>query len=471
MQQGSKRALADKLDFLYVGSHYRREVEEMASDAVALVPMRSVFEALFRVKREEVQGVLVELPEIAGDLERAMATLRSAAGRKRVLVLMSPDEAERQRSAGLVEPEEMLVCPFYPNELWKRLHRHRAPAEQAAISRFGSDADRLAALIEDTRLLNRLTSDLEALGEKFVERVTDRVGARKVSLFLREPGGEEMPLIHAVGLPPDVIGQARIVPGRGVAGRLLVERRAVLVREAGEDGPASKRTYQSGSYMIVPQMWQGDVLGVLCVTERIRPGPFRDKDLAYLEAFSESAAQTLHNASLLRTADELATIDELTGLFNRRYFNHILPKEIVRARRYRHDMTLAMLDVDRFKLYNDTNGHQAGDRVLREIAKILKESFREADIVVRYGGEEFAVIMPETTRLPGNGVDFVDRARRRVEEADIRFNAAGAPPRVTISGGVASFPAQAKDDHELVERADASLFEAKRRGRNRIVGA
>ncbi len=459
------------LEFLSVGNRYLSEVEQLTPRGVDFVAVRSVYEAIFRLNREQVQGILVELPEISGDFGRALKALRGAAGRKRLLILMSEEEAEAQRPLGIFDHEEMLACPFYPNELWKRLKHPQAPAERHALARLGSEAERLSALIDDSRMLNRLTSDLAKLAEKYVDRVRSRVRAAKVSLFLREPGQHEMRIVHATGLDPEIVEKARITPGEGVAGRMVSERRSLRVQEAGADGPASGRRYQAGSYMIVPQLWQGEAMGVLCVAERMRPGPFRESDLAYLEAFSESAAQTLHNALLFRTADELATIDELTGLFNRRYFNRVLPQEIERARRYKHDLTLAMLDVDHFKVYNDTNGHQAGDRVLRKIARILQESFRDADIVVRYGGEEFVVIMPETTRLPGNGVDFVDRARRLVEEADIRFNAPGAPKRVTVSGGVASFPSQAQNAQELVRRADDAQFKAKRAGRNRILGA
>ena len=245
----------------------------------------------------------------------------------------------------------------------------------------------------------------------------------------------------------------------------------MLVQEAGKDGPASDRRYDRDSYMIVPLVHMGDVLGVLCITHRIEPGPFAMADLDYISAFTTAAAQTFHNAIQYRAVDELATIDELTGLFNRRYFNRALAQEVERTRRYKHDLTLAMIDVDYFKRFNDANGHQEGDRALQVVAEILRDSFRESDIVVRYGGEEFVVIMPETTRLPGNGVDFVDRARRNVEAAGLTYEYRGVEYSLTISGGVATFPSQADNAADLVRRADEMQFEAKRAGRNRIKGA
>jgi len=139
---------------------------------------------------------------------------------------------------------------------------------------------------------------------------------------------------------------------------------------------------------IVPLVHGHEVVGVVCATDRYEGGAFTDGDVGYVEALAETAALVLHNALQYRAADELATIDEGTQLFNRRHFNRVLPQEVVRAKRYKHDLTLAMLDVDHFKAYNDSMGHQAGDRALAIIARILKESFRESDIVVRYGGED-----------------------------------------------------------------------------------
>ena len=276
--------------------------------------------------------------------------------------------------------------------------------------------------------------------------------------------------MEAPGLDQKVRDEAIMRLGEGVGGGLAQRKRIALVREAGRDGPASPRAYKRESYMIVPLVYEPEVIGVLCITDRHEEGPFADTDLAYMDAFAQVAAQIFHNAMQFRAADALATIDEGTRLFNRRHFNRVLPQEVVRAQRYRHDLTLAMIDVDHFKQFNDSMGHQAGDRALATIARILGESFRQADIIVRYGGEEFAVIMPETSRAEGNGADF-DRAREMVAEAGLFFeDKNGNRRRLTISGGVATLPLQAETWEELVEKADQALYKAKARGRNCIVG-
>ncbi len=164
---------------------------------------------------------------------------------------------------------------------------------------------------------------------------------------------------------------------------------------------------------------------------------------------------------------QLATSDPLTGLFNRGYVDDRLAMELSRARRYGNPMTLAVIDADRFKSLNDTHGHAAGDAVLKELANLLRTSFRQSDTSGRYGGEEFVIILPETD---------LESARRKVET--LREKMAGTPfatspggpqIQVTISAGLASFPQDGQDAQQLFAIADDRMFEAKASGRNRVV--
>lgn len=167
---------------------------------------------------------------------------------------------------------------------------------------------------------------------------------------------------------------------------------------------------------------------------------------------------------------ERAVRDSLTDLHNRRYFESFLEAELGRIRRYGGTCTLALLDLDDFKQYNDTYGHQAGDRLLQELAEILREEFRTGDVVARYGGEEFAVIMVNTGREAA--FQAADRARRRIEETE--FDADDVPGtgrHITASFGLAVAPADAHDVETLVELADEALYRAKRAGKNRVDAA
>jgi diguanylate cyclase (GGDEF)-like protein len=163
--------------------------------------------------------------------------------------------------------------------------------------------------------------------------------------------------------------------------------------------------------------------------------------------------------------EEFSITDSLTGLYNRSHLMETLAGEVARSRRHYHPFTLLMMDIDHFKSYNDTYGHLAGDEVLRRTGLLLKESIRNCDYAARYGGEEFIVILPETG--PENGVETAERIRNQIAEKEMGSD--GTPLKVTVSVGVASFPKDGDDPHSLMKRADVALYEAKRRGRNRVV--
>jgi diguanylate cyclase (GGDEF)-like protein len=165
-----------------------------------------------------------------------------------------------------------------------------------------------------------------------------------------------------------------------------------------------------------------------------------------------------------------AVTDELTGLFNHRRFQEVIGTEVERARRYGHEMGLIMLDIDNFKQVNDTYGHLQGDMVLREVARVLRQSSREIDEPARYGGEEMAVALPQTD-LEG-AYQFAERVRRRIEELELPLQGGNGALKVTASFGAASLSAAGDTDKDaLVAAADRALYEAKRSGKNRTVRA
>jgi len=166
-----------------------------------------------------------------------------------------------------------------------------------------------------------------------------------------------------------------------------------------------------------------------------------------------------------RRLEELSNTDDLTKLYNRRYFFELLDLEFQRAQRYESKLAFVMIDIDHFKNFNDSYGHLIGDRILYEVAQILRETLRVHDIVGRYGGEEFGLLMPETD-LKGSLV-VAERYRKRVE--DYMLLEGDMELRVTISLGVATYPhARINTIDDLIRLADNALFEAKKNGRNRV---
>jgi diguanylate cyclase (GGDEF)-like protein len=174
---------------------------------------------------------------------------------------------------------------------------------------------------------------------------------------------------------------------------------------------------------------------------------------------------TIIERSRLEKTERSAITDHLTGLFNRGHFEACLRKEVNRCRRYGQSVSLLMVDLDDFKRINDLHGHPAGDAALREVGRLLVQRVRDIDVASRYGGEEFVVILPETRRT--NAYVVAERIRREVER-HFRRKGANGEARLTLSGGIASFPEDAETPEQLVERADQALYRAKREGKNRI---
>ena len=165
----------------------------------------------------------------------------------------------------------------------------------------------------------------------------------------------------------------------------------------------------------------------------------------------------------------LSTHDRLTGLLNRGYFDDRAIEEVSRARRYAHPLSVALIDLDEFKRFNDVYGHATGDAALRAVATTLRDSLRRSDIIARYGGEEFVLLLPETNA--DDAVEKLEAIRGRVAEMVLATPRQSLPLRLTIGAGVASWPADGPELDDLLYQADTRLFQAKRGGRNQVVGA
>jgi diguanylate cyclase (GGDEF)-like protein len=206
---------------------------------------------------------------------------------------------------------------------------------------------------------------------------------------------------------------------------------------------------------------QGELIGVLNLSHP-KAKAFHDDHLRMLILIAGQSAGVIQRFLMYEEMARLAITDDLTGLCNRRHFLERVNAEIDRARRYDLTFSLAMLDIDHFKVVNDSHGHALGDRILADMGRLLRKSARSSDLAARYGGEEFVVMMPMT------GGTQAQLAGERLRE----MVAAHTFPRrkkLTVSVGLAGYPEDATTLEELLRRADASLYEAKRTGRNCVV--
>jgi diguanylate cyclase (GGDEF)-like protein len=237
--------------------------------------------------------------------------------------------------------------------------------------------------------------------------------------------------------------------------------------------PKERPTTGAG-FLAVPLRAHKRVCGALFLT---REGEtFTARELRLLRIYCNQAAVAIDNAIVYERVENLAATDSLTGLFNRRYFEGALGRELARADRNSSSLALLLLDIDHFKSFNDTYGHAMGDLVLKKVATTLGRCLRQADVLARFGGEEFVVLLPQVSA--SGALDSAERIRASLEKADI--HPGGPRKRVTVSVGLAMFPdnadnADSADSADgavsLLKAADEALYRAKDAGRNRVVKA
>jgi diguanylate cyclase (GGDEF)-like protein len=230
----------------------------------------------------------------------------------------------------------------------------------------------------------------------------------------------------------------------------------------------SVKTKGMKSDMTIPLRARGQVMGAFRIACRRRHA-FDPEDFEVLKRCADMTAVAVETQRLLLATRRLAELDGVTGVYNHRHFRTLLDQEIDRARRLERPVALIMVDIDTFKRFNDTYGHQAGDEVLRHVAQLTARALRRSDAVARYGGEEFVVLLPEAATQ--DALPVAEKIRAEVEKNPLTLGGMLRPLQVTVSLGVASFPADAINGPELVAVADRGLYQAKGRGRNRVCHA
>lgn len=250
-----------------------------------------------------------------------------------------------------------------------------------------------------------------------------------------------------------------------LAARLAKERRTLWVEKLAEHPEYARLADLSiQSFVFIPFVVQNQVIGFFSSyssgREHLNPEKYTN-----LQIFFNQISIGLQKALLYEKVQRLSITDGLTRLYSHRYFRQRLDEELILVKRYASPLTLLMLDIDHFKNYNDSYGHVAGDQVLMETAKILKEICDVTHFVARYGGEEMVVLAPEVAKA--QGTELAERIRRGIENRV--FKVGQESTRVTVSMGVAAYPQDAESAVELITQADKALYSAKEGGRNRVV--
>jgi len=328
--------------------------------------------------------------------------------------------------------------------------------DQTYMSRFNR---RLYAF---SRRLARDTDSARA-HQLVLRTLAAQVGARTGALATYLPAEHALAISATIGYPRAIVEHIRILPGEGIIGRAFASGRPLLGRPSREEAQAKRLRYRTDSYMVLPIVAGTRRLAVVTLTDREDGRAFDPRDFRAARVLAANAALAFTRERLTENVTELtriATVDAVTGLFNRRYFEDRLEAEVQRSRRQQQDLALLMIDIDDFKRINDTWGHLEGDRALRDVADLLRGGVRIFDVCARFGGEEFVIIMPGAT--PQVAMHVAERIRRQVEQ-----HAAHDPLLITVSVGIGMLDADASAD-DLVATADRALIAAKTSGKNLV---
>lgn len=303
--------------------------------------------------------------------------------------------------------------------------------------------------------------DSARLNALVLKALASQVLAHTGALAVFSEVDQALEIVATVGYPTSLVEHLRIPVGEGLLGRVYASGKPI----AGDSRTEGKRRlrYRTDSYIVVPVLAGAERLAVIALTDRADGLPFDARDFQAARLFAAAAAPAFTRERLRGRLDELtqlATVDPVTGLFNRRYFETRLEAEAERARRQDQHLALLLIDIDNFKLVNDTRGHLEGDRTLRDVADLLRAGVRIFDVCARYGGEEFVIVMPDAPLAVAQQV--AERIRLKIER---RF-AHDSPP-VTVSVGVGMLGSHAAAD-DLIDIADRALIAAKKAGKNLV---
>lgn len=314
----------------------------------------------------------------------------------------------------------------------------------------------------------------EELYNTILYKSTELVGAEQGSLMILS-GENTLDVKAAKGIDKSILENIKVKPGEGISGAVIEKGEPIMAKDIESDAALfvrkSRPRYRTKSFISIPLKIGSRTIGVLNISDKITGEVFSKEDMHLLLSFAYYASIALERGTYYKMTEDLKKLsitDTLTGLFNRRYFQERLFEEAERSKRHNELFTLFVMDIDDFKAFNDTYGHLAGDEALKKVAHAIVDGIRAIDVATRFGGEEFSIILPYTTKASSYAI--AERIRRNVQ--DIRFFGKDIPPDhvMSISIGVAEFPSDADAAENLINRADRAMYLAKARGKNRIVG-
>jgi diguanylate cyclase (GGDEF)-like protein len=329
----------------------------------------------------------------------------------------------------------------------------------------------LADLLVFHQLARSLTSsfDLDTILRTILEQMERMVEAELWALLMLDEASKDLYYAIAAGQEPEALRGLRVKPGEGVAGWVLEHGETLIVPEAVDDprvarsGAVSERAVRS--VIALPLRGRKGMQGVI---EIFNPrAEMSDYTIAFLHILTDHAAIAIENARDVARIQQLTINDDTTGLFNVRHLYDVLGRELKRSKKFKLPLSLAFLDLDRFKLINDAHGHLIGSELLAQTGRRLQELSRQQDLCFRYGGDEFVILMPETDARAA--LELAKTLNCALMETEFHMKE-GLELSVSASVGLASYPEDGIAVHAIIGSADARMYEVKSNGRGQVRG-
>lgn len=348
--------------------------------------------------------------------------------------------------------------------------------DQPGLCNGGSSIDkchRHAAAIQTLMEIARALaspSEIEEILQQIMYQVSRLLNPRAWSLLLRDEVTGELEFTVVISDVAEKLKGVRLPPGHGVAGWVAENGESLIIPDVRCDERFAsefdrKLSFTTRSIACVPVKSHDTVFGVIELINSIDCGIFDESDEQILTTIADFAGIAISNAKAVEKIKQLVITDDLTGLYNSRYFFEQIEYEVERSKRYLTPLSLVFFDLDHFKAVNDTYGHLTGSRLLSEVGAVVYENIRKTDKAARYGGDEFVIILPQTDKSGAS--KFALKLHSELRKRDFYSNNGN---RLAVSGsfGVASFPEDAQSSSELISMADEAMYLVKESGRDGV---